>query len=85
MQTTNTVAAFYHLELTKVNSNAQSDLSNTPAIISPPFYNLMFSSRTQALPPVRSNTHDSYLVSNSRPDNFSPCRYRCFQKHEIER
>lgn len=34
MQATNTVAAFYHLELTKLNSNAQSDLSNTPTVTS---------------------------------------------------
>lgn len=63
MQATNAIAAFYHLDLSNVNSNANSDLKNTSSMISPPMqqFDVLFQ-EPHALPLIRSTTHHIHLV-----------------------
>lgn len=86
LQATNSISAFYHLEMRPHYPPNFQDFSSAPPPIIPilrEFSHLFHDSHT--LPPIRPISHKINLISDTPSVNVRPYRYPHYQKNEIER
>lgn len=76
---TNSIAAFYHLELSKVSSIPTPNNSFSAVILSLLRKFEVLFQEPQGLPPVRSTSHRIHLLLSAAPVNVKPYRYPYFR------
>lgn len=86
MQDTESISAFYHLQVTAVPSSSLPDFSPAPSNIIPLLERFTYLFQEPNTPPPSHNiSYKINLLRNAPPINMRPYRYPHIQKDEIER